>query len=333
MDEEILKVNGLKMYFPVGKDLFVRAVDGVDFYINKGEVLGIVGESGSGKSTIAYTVMGMYRQTEGEIIFNGETFTKNDKKRSMAFRRTAQIVFQDPGSSLNPYQDVRTILSLPLKVHNVVPRNQIDDRIKEILDMVELPANFMYKSPNSIGGGERQLVSIARALCCNPKFIILDEPTSSLDVSIQAKILNMLMKLRKENNLTYMFITHDMGVMRNISTRVAIMYLGKLCEVAPTETFYKNPLHPYTQMLLSAIPVVSDEDEALKPKKVECNGEIPSPVHVPPGCSFNTRCLYKTERCMHEDPVMREVAPGHFVRCHLCDKMCAEGTGSGSQQG
>ena len=203
-----------------------------------------------------------------------------------------------------------------------MPPNQIDEKIAEILNMVELPADFMYKSPNSIGGGERQLVSIARALCCNPKFIILDEPTSSLDVSIQAKILNMLMKLREENGLTYMFITHDMGVMRNISTRVAIMYLGKLCEVAPTETFYSSPMHPYTQMLLSAIPVISDEDEAVKPSKVECTGEIPSPVNVPKGCSFNTRCIYKTDRCMEEDPVMREVSPGHFVRCHLCEKMC-----------
>ena len=324
MDQEILRLKNLKMYFPAGKDRFVRAVDGVDLYINKGDVLGIVGESGSGKSTIAYTVMGMYHQTDGEIIFNGETITKDSKKRSMQFRRTAQTVFQDPGSSLNPYQDVRSILSLPLKVHKVVPRNQIDDKIIEILNMVELPADFMYKSPNSIGGGERQLVSIARALCCNPKFIILDEPTSSLDVSIQAKILNMLMKLREENGLTYMFITHDMGVMRNISTRVAIMYLGKLCEVAPTETFYSNPLHPYTQMLLSAIPVISDEDEALKPAKVECTGEIPSPVNIPKGCSFNTRCMYKTDRCMEEDPIMREVSPGHFVRCHLCEKMCAK---------
>lgn len=323
MAQEILRLKNLKMYFPAGKDRFVRAVDGVDLYINKGDVLGIVGESGSGKSTIAYTVMGMYHQTDGEIIFNGETITKADRKRSMSFRKAAQIVFQDPGSSLNPYQDVRSILSLPLKVHKVVPRKQIDEKIVEILNMVELPADFMYKSPNSIGGGERQLVSIARALCCNPKFIILDEPTSSLDVSIQAKILNMLMKLREENDLTYMFITHDMGVMRNISTRVAIMYLGKLCEVAPTELFFSNPLHPYTQMLLSAIPVVSDEDEALKPAKIECNGEIPSPVDIPKGCSFNTRCPYKTDRCMEKDPIMREIAPGHYVRCHLCAK-CVE---------
>ena len=298
MSNELLTLKNLKQYFPVGKDRFVRAVDGVDLTINHGDVMGLVGESGSGKSTIAYTVMGMYGMTGGEIDFEGEVFTKETKrKRSMKFRREAQIVFQDPGSSLNPYQDVRSIL-----------------------EMVELPADFMYKSPNSIGGGEKQLVSIARALCCNPKFIILDEPTSSLDVSIQAKIINMLIKLKKEQNLTYMFITHDMGVMRNVSNRVAIMYLGKICEIAPTETFYRNPLHPYTQMLLSSIPVVSEEDETIKPKAVECVGEIPSPVNVPTGCSFHTRCPYKCERCTKEDPVMREVEPGHTVRCHLIDK-------------
>ena len=279
------------------------------------------GLSGSGKSTIAYTVMGMYGMTGGEIDFEGEVFTKETtRKRSMKFRREAQIVFQDPGSSLNPNQDVRSILSLPLKVHKAVPKNESDDKILEILEMVELPADFMYKSPNSIGGGEKQLVSIARALCCNPKFIILDEPTSSLDVSNQAKIINMLIKLKKEQNLTYMFITHDMGVMRNVSTRVAIKYLGKICEIAPTETFYRNPLHPYTQMLLSSIPVVSEEVETIKQKAVETEGEIPAPDNVPTGCSFHTRCPYKCERCTKEYPVMREVEPGHTVRCHLIDK-------------
>ena len=318
MGKELLIAKDLKQYFPIGKDRFVRAVDGVNFSINEGEVMGLVGESGSGKSTIAYTVMGMYRQTDGEIIFNGQTITNKTKGRSKDFRRDAQIVFQDPGSSLNPYQDVRQILSLPLRVHNVVPKDGIDDKIREILQMVELPPEFMYKTPNSIGGGERQLVSIARALCSNPKFIILDEPTSSLDVSIQAKILNMLMKLKEEQKLTYMFITHDMGVMRNVSTKIAIMYLGKICEIAPTKTFYEAPMHPYTQMLLSAI--VTPEEEALKPKKVKSEGEIPSPVNVPSGCSFHTRCAFKQKICMEVDPEMQEVEPGHFVRCHLCGK-------------
>ena len=319
MSKDILTAKDLKQYFPVGKDRFVRAVDGVNFTIQEGEVMGLVGESGSGKSTIAYTVMGMYQQTGGEIIFNGKTITPKTKGRSKEFRREAQIVFQDPGSSLNPYQDVKQILSLPLKVHNIVPKNEIEDKILEILEMVELPPDFMYKSPGSIGGGERQLVSIARALCSNPKFIILDEPTSSLDVSIQAKILNMLMKLHEEQKLTYLFITHDMGVMRNVSTKIAIMYLGKICEIAPTKTFYEAPLHPYTQMLLSAIPVISEEEEALKPKRIRCEGEIPSPVNLPKGCSFHTRCMFKKEICMREDPIMKEVEPGHFVRCHLCD--------------
>ncbi|MDO5690789.1 MAG: ABC transporter ATP-binding protein [Tissierellia bacterium] len=318
MSKEILRVKGLKQYFPIGKDRFVRAVDGVDFTIKQGEVMGLVGESGSGKSTIAYTVMGMYRQTDGEIIFNGKSILNTDKGRSKEFRRDAQIVFQDPGSSLNPYQDVKQILSLPLKVHNIVPKKQIEDKILEILEMVELPPDFMYKSPNSIGGGERQLVSIARALCSDPKFIILDEPTSSLDVSIQAKILNMLMKLHREKQLTYLFITHDMGVMRNVSTKIAIMYLGKICEIAPTKSFYEAPKHPYTQMLLSAIPVITKEEELLKPKKIKSEGEIPSPVNIPKGCSFNTRCPYKMDICLEIDPEMLEIEPNHFVRCHLC---------------
>ncbi|MCE5209428.1 MAG: ABC transporter ATP-binding protein [Chloroflexi bacterium] len=316
----LLTLDDLHMYFKVEKNRYVRAVDGVSLTVNEGEVLGLVGESGSGKSTIAYTVMGMYHQTGGTIEFNGEKITSATKGRSKNFKRTAQIVFQDPGSSLNPYQDVHSILSLPLKVHKVVPKDQIDNKILEILGMVELPQDFIYKSPSSIGGGEKQLVSIARALCSNPKFIILDEPTSSLDVSIQAKILNMLMRLKKEIGLTYLFITHDMGVMRNVSDRVAIMYLGKICEVAPTETFYSKPLHPYTQMLLSAVPVISEEEEKLKPAKVESKGDIPSPVDIPPGCSFNTRCMYKTDLCMTEDPVMRTISPGHIVRCHLYDE-------------
>lgn len=317
MSDELLIAKNLKQHFSVGNGKFVRAVDGVDFSISPGEVMGLVGESGSGKSTISYTVMGMYKQTDGEIVFNGEKITSNTKGRSKQFRRNAQIVFQDPGSSLNSCQDVRQILSLPLKVHNIVPKNKIDEKISEILEMVELPSDFMYKSPNSIGGGERQLVSIARALCSNPKFIILDEPTSSLDVSIQAKILNMLDKIRREQNLTYLFITHDMGVMRNVSTKIAIMYLGKICEIAPTKIFYESPLHPYTQMLLSAIPVISKEEEALKPEKVVCKGEIPSPVNIPSGCSFHTRCKYKQKICEELDPEMREIEPGHFVRCHL----------------
>ncbi len=317
MNENILELKDLKMYFPVEKDKYVRAVDGINLKLKKGEVLGLVGESGSGKSTIAYTIMGMYNQTDGEILFGDETITKDTKVRSKTFRKNAQIVFQDPGSSLNEHQDIRQILSLPLKVHNIVPKNEIDKKIYEILDMVQLPKDFIYKSPNTIGGGEKQLVSIARALSADPKFIILDEPTSSLDVSIQAKIINMLMTIKEEKDLTYLFITHDMGVMRNVSTKVAIMYLGKICEIAPTELFYTSPMHPYTKMLLSSIPVISEEEESLKPEKIESVGEIPSPVNIPKGCSFNTRCPYKKDICLIEDPIMKEISNEHFVRCHL----------------
>ncbi len=320
MSEVLLKLIDLKMHFPVGKGQVVRAVDGVNLEVREGEVLGLVGESGSGKSTIAYTVMGMYKYTDGVMILDGEQIAHKSRKRSRDFRKKVQIVFQDPGSSLNPHQDVRTILSLPLKVHKIVPRKKMDDKILEILNAVELPDNFMFKSPNSIGGGEKQLVAIARALCSNPRFIILDEPTSSLDVSIQAKILNMLMTLKEQNNLTYIFITHDLAVIRNISDRVAIMYLGKICEIAPTKMAFSKPLHPYTQMLLSSIPVISEEEESLKPTKVESVGEVPSPVNVPTGCSFHTRCKYAFDKCREIDPQMTEVEDNHQVRCHLYDR-------------
>ena len=227
MGKELLIAKDLKQYFPIGKDRFVRAVDGVNFSINEGEVMGLVGESGSGKSTIAYTVMGMYRQTDGEIIFNGQTITNKTKGRSKDFRRDAQIVFQDPGSSLNPYQDVRQILSLPLRVHNVVSKDGIDDKIREILQMVELPPDFMYKTPNSIGGGERQLVSIARALCSNPKFIILDEPTSSLTVQEVNKLFEM-MRMLKEQGIALIYISHKMDEIFEICDQISVLRDGNL---------------------------------------------------------------------------------------------------------
>ncbi|MBS7527502.1 ABC transporter ATP-binding protein [Fusibacter paucivorans] len=320
MSKTVLQVNHLKTYFTVDKrkNLFVRAVDDVSFSIDQGEIVALVGESGSGKSTIAYTIMGMYETSGGEIIFDGEDIA--NKKRTFDFKKKAQIVFQDPGSSLNSHQDVKEILSLPLKVHKVVKPSQLETKIIETLDRVGLSEDFMYKSPTAIGGGEKQLVSIARALCSNPEFIILDEPTSNLDVSIQAKIINMLLKLHEEQSLSYLFITHDLSLVRNISTKVIIMYLGKICEIANTEEFYGNPHHPYTQMLLSAIPVVSEEEEQLKPSRIRSTGEIPSPVNIPKGCSFNTRCHRAVPLCFEEDPEMIEVTKGHFVRCHLYGK-------------
>jgi len=321
LTETILEVQNLKTYFSVGKaegkPLFVKAVDGVSLKVKRGEIMGLVGESGSGKSTLAYTVMGMYPPTEGKIIFQGQDISMPSAKRSLSIKKDLQIVFQDPGSSLNSRQNVRQILELPLRVHKIASKNGLEEKIVQLLKMVELPPNYMHKSPASMGGGERQMISIARALATDPQFVILDEPTSALDVSIQAKIINMLLKLQEEKGLTYLFITHDLSLMRNIATRVAIMYLGKICETAPTEDFFQAPLHPYTRMLLSSIPVVSEEEEELKPKKVVSTGEIPSPVNVPPGCSFHLRCPEKREICTEVDPEMVEAEPGHFVRCHL----------------
>lgn len=323
MTEPIMQIKSLKQYFHIGnkkgQPVFVKAVDNVSIDIHQGDVIGLVGESGSGKSTIAYSVIGMYEPTEGSIIFQGKQLNKKGKKRSLQMKKDLQIVFQDPGSSLNSHQTIKEILELPLKVHKICKtKAEREERVKELLRMVELPENYMYKSPGSIGGGEKQMVAIARALATEPKFIILDEPTSALDVSIQAKIINMLLKLQKEKNLTYLFITHDLSLMRNIATSVAILYLGKIAEIAPAEDFFIKPEHPYTKMLISSIPVISEEEEKLKPQKIESTGEIPSPVNIPPGCSFHLRCPSLLEICKEEDPVMHMIQEDHNVRCHLC---------------
>lgn len=318
VQNEILTVKNLKKYFFTEQGT-VKAVDNVDFFMKTGDTLGLVGESGSGKSTVAYTVMGIYSPTEGEIFYKGEKYlSKTRKKISLKLRKEMQIVFQDPGSSLNASCTVQQILELPLKVHKIA-RNKKErlEKVKELLEMVQLPQNYLYKYPAMIGGGEKQMVSIARALAVNPSCILLDEPTSALDVSIQAKIIKMLMDFQKKLNLSYLFITHDLSLMRNVASRVAIMYLGKICEIAPTKEFFNNPLHPYTQMLLSSIPVITEEEEKLKPKKIISKGEIPSPVNIPSGCGFRTRCPRKMDICSQKQTEMIEVSKDHFVRCHL----------------
>lgn len=316
MAEEILEVKDLKKYFLTRRGT-VRAVDEVSFAIEEGETLGLVGESGSGKSTVAYTIMGIYRPTAGRILFRGQDISKKSRGRPKSLKKEIQIVFQDPGSSLNPRRSIKQILALPLKVHRISNGKTRTEHVTKLLEMVELPLDYMYKYPQAIGGGEKQMVAIARALATNPSFVVLDEPTSALDVSVQAKIINLLMQLQHRLDLTYLFITHDLSLMRNVATRVAIMYLGKMCEVAPASDFFQSPLHPYTQMLLSSIPVVSDDEEALKPKKIISRGEIPSPVNVPSGCGFNTRCPERNGLCSERVPEMVEVGEGHSVRCHL----------------
>ena len=318
LPKDIVIVEELRKYF-FTKQGTVRAVDEVSFTIREGETFGLVGESGSGKTTVAHTLVGIYQPTSGRALFKGQDIGLASRRRPMSLKRDIRIVFQDPGSSLNPRWSIKETLNLPLRVHRI--RSNAGDRLKrirELLAMVELPPDeYLYKYPQAIGGGEKQMMAIARALASDPSFVILDEPTSALDVSVQAKIISLLMGLQKQLGLTYLFITHDLSLMRNMADRVAIMYLGKISEVAPTVEFFRGPLHPYTKMLLSSIPVITEEEEALKPKKIVSRGEIPSPVNIPTGCSFHLRCPEKIALCPRVDPAMREVGSGHLVRCHL----------------
>lgn len=325
--QDLLAVENLKKHFYVGQKGFlspepavVRAVDGVSFTIKEGETLGLVGESGSGKSTVAYTIVGMYRPTAGTLRFRGQDLFVPNGDRPPSLRKEIQIVFQDPGSSLNPRRNIKQILELPLKLYQ--PEENSLEKIVDLLEMVELPPEYMYKYPHVLSGGEKQIVAIARALAADPSFIILDEPTSALDVSVQGKVINLLIRLQREFNLSYLFITHDLSLMRNVASRVAIMYLGEICEVAETAEFFENPQHPYTQMLLSSIPTVSEEEEHIKPEKIISTGEIPSPTNVPAGCSFHTRCPHvgwcpTDDICKRIDPQMIETGAGHQLTCHL----------------
>jgi len=316
----ILEVRDLKKYFKVGKTktgpLYLRAVDRISFEIEEGETFGLVGESGSGKSTTAYTVVGMYRATGGEIRFRGRDICMEADRRPMSLKKDIQIVFQDPGSSLNPRRTIGQIMGLPLRLHRRLRGAEQEQAAVDLLERVELPPEYLLKTPPSIGGGERQMVAIARALASDPSLVVLDEPTSALDVSVQAKIINKLIDLQRDMKLTYLFITHDLSVMRNVATRIGIMYLGRLCETAAAEEFFERPRHPYTRMLISSVPVVSEEEERLKPKKVPSRGEIPSPVDIPSGCSFHPRCPERAEICSRLDPEMTQIGPGHYVRCH-----------------
>ena len=236
-------------------------------------------------------------------------------KRPLPLKKAIQIVFQDPGSSLNPRRTIAQNLAVPLSIHK--PDQDLMGETLRLLELVNLPPTYMYKYPNMLSGGEKQIVAIARALATDPALVILDEPTSALDVSVQGKIINLLMRLQAELNLTYLFITHDLSLMRNIASRVAIMYLGKVSEIAKGEEFFQHPEHPYTQMLLSSIPVISEDEERLKPEKIVSTGEIPSPVNLPAGCSFHTRCPYKMDVCIQSDPQMTDIGPQHLARCHL----------------
>ncbi|MFT3985169.1 MAG: ABC transporter ATP-binding protein [Lachnospiraceae bacterium] len=322
MSEHLLEVKNLKKYFSIdgkeNKGKFVKAIDGISFTLGKGETLGLVGESGSGKSTTAYSVIGMYGITEGVLNFMGQDISMETGKRPLSIKKKIQMVFQDPGTSLNPQRTVYQILELPLKIHKICPKEEYEKEVKRLMDMVELPYEYMYTYPAMLGGGEKQLVAIARALATRPGLIVLDEPTSALDVSVQAKIITTLLKLQREMSISYLFITHDLSLMRNVADRVAIMYLGKITEIAPAEQFFQSPEHPYTKMLLSSIPTVCEEEEQYKPKSVKPQGEIPSPVNVPVGCNFNTRCPFADEKCKEKEPQMIQTDEEHCVSCYRC---------------
>jgi len=314
----ILDVVDLKQYFPVRNGLFgrlnLKAVDGVTFSVKHGETLGLVGESGCGKTTVGRTLLHLYKPTAGEVWFDG---TKIEKGPAMTeYRRRAQIVFQDPYSSLNPRMTVGDIVAEPLDIHKLYSnRQERRDRINELLSLVGLSSEQATRYAHEFSGGQRQRIGIARALASNPDFIVCDEPVSALDVSIQAQVLNMLEDLREEFGLAYLFIAHDLSVVKHISDRIAVMYLGKIVELAESTVLHRRPGHPYTVSLLSAVPA-PDPVKARSAKRIVLQGNVPSPLNLPKGCSFQDRCSHATEQCIHECPQLREVETNHFVACH-----------------
>jgi oligopeptide transport system ATP-binding protein len=321
-DNDLLIVRNLKKYFPIRRGVFqrkvgdVKAVDGISFTIKKGETLGLVGESGCGKSTTGKTILQLDRPTSGEVIFGDRDLVKLKGEDLRHFRREMQIIFQDPYASLNPRMTVGEIIGEPLEVHGTAKGKDKEDRVKALLKEVGLNPSFTTRFPHEFSGGQRQRIGIARALALNPSFIVCDEPIAALDVSIQAQVVNLLEELQEKYGLTYLFIAHDLSMVRHISDRVAVMYLGRIVEIADWRMIYDDPKHPYTQALLSAIPIPDPVLEAKRQRTV-LEGDVPSAANPPVGCNFNTRCPVRQDRCFHDDPELRELAPGHWVACHF----------------
>ncbi len=313
--EVLIEVKDLKKYFKVGKNAYLKAVDGVNFKIYKGETLGLVGESGCGKTTCGKTVMGLYDATGGQVIFDGTDIHSLNKKEKKEFTKRAQIIFQDPYSSLNPRMTVGDIIGEGIDIHSLYKGEERTIKIHELLELVGLNKEHASRFPHEFSGGQRQRIGIARALAIEPEFIVCDEPISALDVSIQAQVVNLLIELQKKKNLTYLFIAHDLSMVKHISDRVGVMYLGNMVEFAESDELYSEPLHPYTKALMSAIPIPDPEEEKNK-KRIPIEGEIPSPINPKPGCRFAARCRYATEACMKDTPELQEVKEGHFVACH-----------------
>ncbi len=320
MSERLLEINGLKKYFPIKGGILgrkqgeVKAVDDVSFYVRKGETLGIVGESGCGKSTTGRLIMRLIESSDGSIKFEDQEITSMSKNELRRVRRDIQMVFQDPYASLNPRHTVQKILEEPLIVHGIGSKEERKKRVQEMLEVVGLSSYHAKRYPHQFSGGQRQRIGIARALMTKPKLVIADEPVSALDVSIQAQVLNLLKDIQKEFGLTYIFIAHDLGVVKHISDRVGVMYLGRLIELADSDAIYDSPKHPYTKALLSAVPI---PDPFVKKERLGLSGELPSPSNPPTGCAFHTRCSECMDICKTKRPTYQELSNGHYVACHL----------------
>jgi peptide/nickel transport system ATP-binding protein len=325
----LLELDDVRVWFPIRSGIVldrhvgdVKAVDGVTLTIERGETLGLVGESGCGKSTLGRTILRLYRPTSGRIVFDGRDITTASDRDLRVVRRQMQMVFQDPYASLNPRHSVGRIVGEPLRVHGVASRREVTGRVSELLEVVGLPADAGDRYPHEFSGGQRQRIGLARALALNPELVVCDEPVSALDVSIQAQIINLMEKLQRELGLTYLFIAHDLAVVRHISTRIAVMYLGKIVEVAPADDLYDNPLHPYTITLLSAIPIPDPAVERQR-QAIRVEGDLPSPANPPSACRFHTRCPFvQPSRCADEEPRLRTLE-GHLVACHYAEDIKA----------
>ena len=322
-NEVLIKVRDLKKYFPITKGIIarkhvgnVKAVDGISFDIKRGETLGLVGESGCGKSTTGRAILNLHKPTSGSVIYKDTDLAPLSRKNMVKYRKSLQIIFQDPYSSLNPRMTIGNIISEAMIYHGIVPKEERQKRVEELLELVGLRTYFIRRYPHEFSGGQRQRIGIARALALNPEFIVCDEPISALDVSIQAQVVNLMEDLQKQFGLTYLFIAHDLSMVRHISDRIAVMYLGKIVELTDKETLYKEPMHPYTEALLSAVPIPDPEIEE-KRERIVLQGDVPNPADPPPGCNFSTRCPKVMDICKEKEPEYREIVPGHFCACNL----------------